>query len=86
MNDGNDAGSRRIAVLGGGNLGRALALGWAGSGRVAPDRITVTRRHPKTRLAVWASSGLSHSAGFKRSAYGPGRLFAKSPKLSDRPL
>jgi pyrroline-5-carboxylate reductase len=34
----------RIAILGGGNLGRALALGWVGSGGVAPDDITVTRR------------------------------------------
>ncbi|HSH74516.1 MAG TPA: pyrroline-5-carboxylate reductase [Longimicrobiales bacterium] len=34
----------RLAVLGGGNLGRALALGWVGAGRFAPSDIHVTRR------------------------------------------
>ena len=33
-----------IAVLGGGNLGRALAHGWARSARFAPASIQVTRR------------------------------------------
>jgi len=33
-----------LAVLGGGNLGRALALGWVGAGRFAPTNIHMTRR------------------------------------------
>jgi pyrroline-5-carboxylate reductase len=36
-----------IAILGGGNIGRALALGWTSAGVRAPDRITLTRRHPE---------------------------------------
>jgi pyrroline-5-carboxylate reductase len=35
----------KLAVLGGGNLGRALALGWVGAGRFKPSDIRVTRRH-----------------------------------------
>jgi pyrroline-5-carboxylate reductase len=34
-----------VAVLGGGNLGTALAHGWARAGRLDPERIHVTRRH-----------------------------------------
>jgi pyrroline-5-carboxylate reductase len=34
----------KLAVLGGGNLGRALALGWVGAGRFAPAGIHITRR------------------------------------------
>lgn len=34
----------RIAILGGGNLGQALALGWKNAGMKA-ENITVTRRH-----------------------------------------
>lgn len=34
----------KIAVLGGGNLGRALALGWVAAGRVEPGDVHVTRR------------------------------------------
>lgn len=34
----------KIAVLGGGNLGRALAVGWAAAGRVAAADVHVTRR------------------------------------------
>ena len=35
---------RKLAVLGGGNLGRALALGWVGAGRFEPTDIHITRR------------------------------------------
>lgn len=35
---------RKIAVLGGGNLGRALATGWVSAGRVEPSEVHVTRR------------------------------------------
>jgi pyrroline-5-carboxylate reductase len=34
-----------VAILGGGNLGRALALGWVDSGIVGPAAVHVTRRH-----------------------------------------
>ena len=34
----------KLAVLGGGNLGRALAHGWVGAGRFAPSNIHITRR------------------------------------------
>lgn len=34
----------KIAVLGGGNLGRALANGWVRAGRVEPSEVHVTRR------------------------------------------
>jgi pyrroline-5-carboxylate reductase len=34
----------KLAVLGGGNLGRALAMGWVGAGRFAPTDIHITRR------------------------------------------
>jgi pyrroline-5-carboxylate reductase len=34
----------RIAIIGGGNLGVAIARGLAASGRVAPEKITITRR------------------------------------------
>ena len=34
----------KLAVLGGGNLGRALATGWVDAGRFAPTNIHITRR------------------------------------------
>jgi len=34
----------RIAIIGGGNLGTAIARGLAASGQVAPEEITITRR------------------------------------------
>jgi len=37
----------KLAVLGGGNLGRALALGWVGAGRFSAADIQVTRRQPE---------------------------------------
>lgn len=46
----------RIAVLGGGNLGLALARGWVAAGRFTPADVTVTRRQPK-RLAALAAEG-----------------------------
>lgn len=47
----------RIAILGGGNLGRALALGWSGTGSVSPDAITVTRRDVE-KLSDLAERGM----------------------------
>jgi len=45
-NDGARSG-RRIAVLGGGNLGRALAEGWVGAGLTEPEQVRITRRRPE---------------------------------------
>lgn len=36
----------RLAILGGGNLGQALARGWVFSKKLQPDQIHVTRRRP----------------------------------------
>ncbi|NIM01939.1 MAG: pyrroline-5-carboxylate reductase [Acidobacteria bacterium] len=49
---------KNVAILGGGNLGHALARGWAGSGLLEPDAIHVTRRHPE-RLADLAAEGFA---------------------------
>lgn len=52
-----DGGSRpAIAILGGGNLGRALAMGWTETGYCTADRIRITRRNPE-KLAYFAEVG-----------------------------
>lgn len=33
-----------VAILGGGNVGQALARGWAAAGRFTPDEVMITRR------------------------------------------
>ncbi len=38
--------SQNLAILGAGNIGRAIALGLAGAGTYAPDRVILTRRRP----------------------------------------
>ncbi|MBW3630742.1 MAG: pyrroline-5-carboxylate reductase [Gemmatimonadetes bacterium] len=45
-----------IAILGGGNLGRALAMGWTEAGYCAPSRISITRRQPE-KLGYFADAG-----------------------------
>lgn len=35
----------KIAIIGAGNLGQAMALGWAHSSHISPKNITATRRH-----------------------------------------
>lgn len=45
-----------IAILGGGNLGRALAMGWTETGYSTADRIRITRRHPE-KLTYFAEVG-----------------------------
>jgi len=47
---------RTIAILGGGNLGRALAVGWAESGFCPAERIHITRRNPD-KLTFFADAG-----------------------------
>ncbi len=46
----------RIAILGGGNIGQALARGFVASGRYQADAITLTRRSPEP-LAELAADG-----------------------------
>lgn len=46
----------KIAILGGGNLGRALARGWVEAGTFEPADVRVTRRHPE-RLSGLAADG-----------------------------
>lgn len=50
-----------MAILGGGNLGQALALGWVRAGRVAPHRLRVTRRRPE-RLESLVREGIGVTA------------------------
>lgn len=57
MLDSEAAARPAIAILGGGNLGRALAMGWVEAGYCAPERIWVTRRQAG-RLAQFAEAGL----------------------------
>ena len=46
-----------VTILGGGNVGRALAHGWIGTKRFTPGQITVTRRHPE-KLSQLAEAGV----------------------------
>ena len=57
---------KRVAVLGGGNLGQALVRGWLASGLLKPDHITVTRRHI-AKLSDLESAGV-HVGSDNRSA------------------
>lgn len=50
-----------IAVIGGGNLGQALARGWVGSGLMDAARVHVTRRHTE-KLDALAGEGFTVSA------------------------
>jgi pyrroline-5-carboxylate reductase len=56
MSEANRATRPGIAILGGGNLGRALAMGWTETGYCPADRIRITRRHPE-KLAYFAEVG-----------------------------
>lgn len=51
-----DTASATVAILGGGNLGRALARGWVRSGTLSAAQIHVTRRHADG-LAELANEG-----------------------------
>ena len=50
-----------IAILGGGNLGRALARGWIETGLRLPEQIIITRRNPDA-LKDLADEGFTVSA------------------------
>ena len=49
---------KRIAIIGGGNLGHALARGWVKVGLLKAKNVHVTRRHPD-RLATLKGEGFS---------------------------
>jgi len=51
-------GNAPVAILGGGNLGRALAMGWAAAGHLPPERIAITRRQIG-KLADLADAGFA---------------------------
>jgi pyrroline-5-carboxylate reductase len=55
-NEGGITNGRRIAILGGGNLGRALAMGWVESGAHPADHIWITRRNAE-KLTFFADAG-----------------------------
>ena len=61
------SGKRRIAILGGGNLGQALARGWTTSGVVDPKHLQVVRRRPE-RLAELAALGVQTGADNRTAA------------------
>jgi pyrroline-5-carboxylate reductase len=48
----------RLAILGGGNLGQALARGWAADGRLSPSSIRITRRDAE-KLQPLAAEGFA---------------------------
>lgn len=62
-----------VAILGGGNLGQALALGWVRAGLVDPARLVVTRRRPD-RLELLARAGIQVSADNRASVRNAGIL------------
>jgi pyrroline-5-carboxylate reductase len=49
-------GTHTIAILGGGNLGRALAMGWTDAGHRSPSQIHITRRNAE-KLTYFAEAG-----------------------------
>ena len=49
--------AKRIAIIGGGNLGSALAQGWKDAGTFKPKNMVVTRRHPD-KLSALAKQGI----------------------------
>jgi pyrroline-5-carboxylate reductase len=53
--------ARKIAILGGGNLGQALARGWTAAGVVEPGDLQVVRRRPE-RLADLRDLGIRTGA------------------------
>lgn len=59
--EGRRSNGRRIAILGGGNLGRALAMGWVESGYCPADHIWITRRNAD-KLTFFADAGLTVGA------------------------
>ncbi len=68
--DGADPTHRSIAILGGGNLGRALAEGWVDAGLARPEQIGITRRRPERLEDLRARGflvGSDNAAAVKRA-------------------
>ncbi len=53
-----DSNASNVAILGGGNIGQALARGWVASWKCDPGQITITRRHAEA-LEPLAEQGFS---------------------------
>jgi pyrroline-5-carboxylate reductase len=72
-----------IAILGGGNVGQALARGLIAAKRFKPADITLTRRHPH-KLAEMAAAGLQ-TGGDNRAALAGARqiVVAVQPRQLD---
>jgi pyrroline-5-carboxylate reductase len=65
--------SGRIAIIGGGNIGTALAKGLVGSGQHTPDRITITRRQTQL-LEDMAGKGFKIQADNRDAVRDPGTV------------
>jgi pyrroline-5-carboxylate reductase len=74
-----------VAILGGGNLGRALARGWVNAGRFAPGRVAVTRRHAE-RLSDLAREGYAAGVGNVDAVKGADLLILAVQPLQLPPL
>ncbi len=72
-----------IAILGGGNVGQALARGLAATGRLGAGEIVITRRHPE-RLGELAALGFAAGTD-NRAAAGGARhvIVAVQPRQLD---
>ena len=53
--------SNRLAILGGGNIGTAIAKGIVESGRFSPDQITITRRNENLLQPLASGGYVTHS-------------------------
>lgn len=53
--------SNRLAILGGGNIGTAIAKGIVESGRFSPDQITITRRNANLLQPLASGGYVTHS-------------------------
>jgi pyrroline-5-carboxylate reductase len=62
-----ETGQERIAILGAGNIGQALAEGWTSAGIRAPGQIVLTRRQPE-RLERYAERGFQVTADNRAAA------------------
>lgn len=59
--------NRRIAILGAGNIGQALASGWTSAGQRDPEEIALTRRQPEL-LEPFRSRGFTTGSDNREAA------------------
>jgi pyrroline-5-carboxylate reductase len=71
--------NKKIAIIGGGNLGRAIAEGLAGSGFTLPGHILVTRRNPASLRDLEASGILVGDDNLEAVRYADTVLVAVKP-------